>query len=73
MTNKQMNLVLSLRVKLMRYGYPNIFIVSNEELTAAEESIIEWKLKAGLDPILLCGENGLYFKGCELVLEVKES
>lgn len=73
MTKEQIDLVHTLRVKLMRAGYPSIFIVSSDELTAVEEYIIKWKQTQGFDPILLCGENGLYFKGCELVLEVKES
>lgn len=73
MTKEQIDLVHNLRVKLMRAGYPSVFIVSDAELTAAEESILEWKQAQEFDPILLCGENGLYFKGCELVLEAKES
>lgn len=73
MTQEQETLIRELRHKLLQSGYPPIFVVSLAELEAAEQSIIEWKQAQGFDPILLCGEHGLYFKGCELVLEVKES
>lgn len=71
MTERQQQLVHDLRVKLLYRNYPKIFIVSDEELTAVEEAIREELIKQGKDPILKCGNHGLYFKGCELVLEVK--
>ena len=73
MTKQQEKLVYDLRVTLLRNSYPPIFVVSLAELEAAEQSILEHLKRWGYPEILLCGENGLYFKGCELVLEVKES
>lgn len=71
MTKEQEELVRKLRLRLFATNYPPIVIVSNEELCAAEESITEWLEAEGKEPILRCGKHGLYFKGCELVLEVK--
>lgn len=71
MTHDEERLVHDIRVRLFRNNYPDIFIVSNEELIAVEEHLTEWYKELGKEPILKCGKHGLYFKGCELVLEVK--
>ena len=71
MTLKESELVRKLRHKLLRAGYPPVFVVSNEELEAAEKSIIQHLEDLGEPPILKCGKNGLWFKGVELVLEYK--
>lgn len=63
-------LVKQVRIKLLRANYPPVFIVSNEELCAVEDYLIEELKKQNLPTILKCGKNGLYFKGCELVLRV---
>lgn len=71
MTEHEKMLVHDLRHKLLRAGYPEIFIVSMEELEATEKSIEE-HLKALSEPLILkCGKYGLYFKGVQLVLEVR--
>jgi len=72
MTEKQEQLVRDLRLKLLRSDYPPIYGVTNEELTAVEQHLEEWLLSLDQDPILLCGEHGLYFKGCQLVLIPEE-
>lgn len=69
MTIKQLKLVRELRHKLLRSGYPKIFAVDIETLEAVECDILEVLEKQGEDPILKCGRYGLFFKGCELVLE----
>jgi hypothetical protein len=71
MTKEQEELVNSVRIKLLRSGYPPIFIVSLAELEAVEQSIIEFKEANGLEPVILCGAHGVKFKNCELVLEVR--
>jgi hypothetical protein len=71
MTTEQEKLVKNLRLKLLRAGYPDVLIVSLQELEAAEEHLREWLTSEGKDPILLCGDHGLFFKGVQLVLEVK--
>lgn len=71
MTNKQKELVFDLRLALMRSDYPPIFAVDNETLEAVEMNLEEWLIEKGQDPILQCGKNGLFFKGCELVLRVE--
>ena len=72
MTERQKQLVHDLRVKLFHHNYPPIFIVTNEELCATEDYLIEELQKRNEPTILKCGKHGLYFKGCELVLEVKD-
>jgi len=72
MTKEQTIIIHELRTKLFRSGYPPIFIVSLAELEAVEDYSREWLIEHKYPPILACGKNGLYFKGCELVLEVKE-
>ncbi len=71
MTKIQEELVHDLRVRLFRNNYPPVFVVSLETLEAAEEALTEWMIKEGLPVVLKCGEHGLWFKGCQLVLEVK--
>ena len=71
MTDRQRDLVHNLREKLFRNNYPLIFVVDNETLEAVEQDITEWLESRGESPILKCGRHGLFFKGCELVLEVK--
>ena len=71
MTKTQKELVHNLRTKLLRANYPEIFIVSNEELEAAEEAIREHLESLDEPQILICGNHGLYFKGVQLVLKVK--
>lgn len=70
MTKRQTKLVDNLRLELLRANYPPIYAVDSETLIATEESILEHKKKLGLPKILVCGENGLYFKGIELLLKV---
>lgn len=70
MTTRQIELVHTLRVSLLRNGYPKIVIVDNEILEAVECYISEELEKHGEPKILKCGRNGLLFKGCELVLGV---
>jgi len=71
MTKEKEELVRNLRIKLFAANYPEIFVVTEKELCAAEESISEWLESQGKKPILKCGKHGLYFKGSQLVLEVK--
>ncbi len=71
MTEKQTKIVKALREEMMRTGYQDIYIVNNETLEAVERHLEEWLESLGRPPILQCGKNGLLFKGCELVLEVK--
>jgi hypothetical protein len=70
MTKRQEDLVHQLRLDLLRSGYPPVYAVDNETLEAAEQYLIEWAEDKGIDPILKCGQYGLYFKGCELVIKV---
>jgi len=72
MTDRQKELVRDLRLILLRLGYPPIVIVDNETLEAVEQNLTEWLESYGRPPILSCGMNGLWFKGCELVLKVEE-
>lgn len=68
MTEKETELIRKLRVSLYKSNYPPVFMVDNETLEAVEQAILEHLIELGLDPILQCGKNGLWFKGCELVL-----
>jgi len=71
MTKKQEEIVNWLRRALFLANYRPIYAVDNETLEAVECAIMVDLESKGLDPILQCGKNGLLFKGCELVLEVK--
>lgn len=73
MTDKQKELIDDLRLELLRNNYPKIFVVDKETLIAAECALSEHLKELGLPEILQCGKNGLWFKGCELVLEAKFS
>lgn len=72
MTEEQEKLVKALRLRLLRTNYPDVVIVSNKTLEAVEECIREELIAQGKDPILRCGDHGLFFKGCQLVLAVKK-
>ena len=72
MTPEEKTLVHNLRLELLRANYPEIYIVDNTTLEAAEKSILENLEKNNLPPIILCGKHGVFFKGCQLVLEVGE-
>lgn len=69
MTSEQTALVHKLRLELLRMGYPPIVVVDNATLEAVEEYTLEHLKKLNYPEILLCGNNGLLFKGCELVLK----
>lgn len=69
MTAKQLELVRELRYELLRHGYPKVFVVNNETLEAVEADLTEILERQGEYPILKCGKHGLFFKGCELVLQ----
>lgn len=70
MNEKEQELVRKLRQDLFLANYPPIYAVDNETLCAVERNLEEWLIEQGKDPILQCGKNGLWFKGCELVLKV---
>lgn len=71
LTERQTEIINWLRRALFLANYPPIFAVDNETLEAIEQAILIDLETKDLDPILKCGKNGLFFKGCELVLEVK--
>lgn len=70
MTEEQAKLVYNLRHELARYGYPAIYAVDNETLTAAEMAIMEELERQGLDPIIKVGDKGVFYKNVQLVLKV---
>ena len=70
MAEKQINLVHNLRLELLRAGYPEIYIVDNEILEAVECNILEHLKSLGYPEILVCGDQGLLFKGVQLVLKI---
>lgn len=71
LTRDEEYLIYELRLKMLHTGYQPAYVVDNKTLEAVEKYIINDLLKKGLDPIIRCGKYGPYFKGCELVLEVK--
>lgn len=71
MTKQEEVLVRNLRHQLLKAHYPEIFIVTEKELCAVETHLTECLESLGIAPILKCGKHGLYFKGSQLVLEVK--
>jgi hypothetical protein len=70
MTQEEERLVRILRIKLLQNGYPKIYVVDHPTLEAVEKSIMEHLESLGEPPIVQCGKNGVYFKGCELVIRV---
>ena len=68
LSERQRTLVLDLRQLMLVSGYQSIYAVSNETLTAVELYLESELIARGEYPLLKCGKNGLYFKGCELVL-----
>jgi len=67
----KLELVRNLRIKLLRAGYPEIYVVDNDTLEAIEIAIMDNLESKNEPPIIKCGKYGVLFKGVQLVLEVK--
>lgn len=70
LSERQRRLVSDLRHLMLASSYQPIYEVDNETLTAVELYLESDLIAKGQYPVLLCGFNGLLFKGCELVLAV---